>query len=135
MPDLSTEKQSLIVPLIEFLNNESDIIFCYLFGSFIEQERYHDIDLAIFAKQSVLEENPLYQFSLAQRCEKVLNFSVDISVLNYAPDHFVHHASRGILILNRDPEWHEEFITAAWSRYFDFAPKRKAFIEELAARQ
>ncbi|MDP8227790.1 nucleotidyltransferase domain-containing protein [bacterium] len=114
------------------LKERTEIDFAYLFGSFIEEELYNDIDIGIFIKTEVFKtfagSDFSYAIKLALQIEKVIKKSVDIIIMNNAPDHLIYYISKGKAIVNRDDNFRVDFITQAWTRYFDFKFQRNLYL-------
>lgn len=77
------EKTEIINALRTGLLREEDIIFAYLHGSFLEQDRFKDVDVAVWAKG---EADPLhYAVDISVEVGARLGFSLDIHALNDVP--------------------------------------------------
>jgi len=125
-------KDEILNALRAQLEKQSEILFAYVFGSFLESDRYNDVDVAIFLEDGNLMRNDRwYDIRLASELEKAAGVAVDLVILNTAPDHLIHRISSGKVIVDKDPEGRVEFIVNAWKRYFDFRPKREAYLAEL----
>jgi len=125
-------KDEILNALRAQLGKQSEILFAYVFGSFLESDRYNDVDVAIFLEDGNLMRNDRwYDIRLASELEKAAGVAVDLVILNTAPDHLIHRISSGKVIVDKDPEGRVEFIVNAWKRYFDFRPKREAYLAEL----
>jgi len=112
------------------LGKRSDIVFAYLFGSFVENERFRDIDVALYFDG--WENGRQDEGRLGVTLEQALGCSVDLVVLNNAPDHIIHAVTKGVLLLDRRPAQREDFVSAAWIRYLDIATKRREYTADLA---
>jgi len=105
-------KDSIINIVEDILKKEKSITFAYFFGSFINEERYSDIDIGIYLKS--LSENPYFTTShLKHKISRILSAhdihfradDIDIIVMNYLPFTFLNRIFReGILIFDKDPE-------------------------------
>ena len=115
-------KQNIANYLIENLNLE----FAYIFGSFLETDSFGDIDLALYSKDSQLET-----IAIAVKLEQILHISFDVIDLKKAPDHLIHSISKGEVIVDNNEDLRINFITTAWSRYLDFKYYRDRFLREL----
>lgn len=70
--------------LADVLGQENDVSFAYLFGSFIEERRFHDIDVGIYvtaAARAPVDRS----LDLAARLSRAAGYPVDVRVLNDAP--------------------------------------------------
>jgi uncharacterized protein len=103
-----------IIPIIKrILSKEKSIEFAYLFGSFIKDKKYSDIDIGIFV--SFLKEEDVFKFTsdLKHRISRQLNKKdifidadhIDIVVMNHINFKFLNNIfKQGLLILDRSPE-------------------------------
>lgn len=127
------EKQRLIQQLKEVLSKEKGIVFAYLHGSFLGEEEFNDIDIALYLAESAARgiEPVDFEISLALRIERILKIPIDVKVLNYAPLSFRYHVTRGNLLVNHLDLIREEFLCKTWSEYFDFQPLAKVYLKEV----
>lgn len=73
----------------EFLQSKDEIIFAYIFGSFIKNEKYHDIDTAVYLNKNFnkndLEKFPYgYESFLISELTFLAREKVDFVVMNNA---------------------------------------------------
>ena len=109
----------------KFIESNIDIKFAYLFGSFVEEENFNDIDLALYPQQEI--DN----IKIALELEKQTKISFDVIDISKAPDHLIHTISKGEVIVDYDEDFRIDFITKSWSKYFDFKYYRDRYLEEL----
>jgi len=129
---ISLDKEKIIEAIKEILHNNQEILFAYLFGSFIESDIYNDIDIAIFIDESSLNSiSRWFEIDLSLEVEKLICKKTDIILLNKAPDHLIHQVSRGQILIDRDEEKRFDFILPAWKRYFDFQIKRHEYLQQI----
>jgi len=127
----SKDKDKIIQELRNRLAQEKNIVFAYIHGSFLDENSFNDIDIAIFLGQKTAAPNHVdFEISLSLKLEKSLNVSVDVKILNFAPLSFRYHATKGMLILDRDEIIREDFLCRTWSDYFDFKPVSKIYLRE-----
>jgi len=125
-------KDEKFIAIKQELQGRPEILFAYLFGSFLEEQSFHDIDVAVYVNNSsVLSDVVRYSIRLSLDLEKLLGQSVDMVVLNTAPDHLVHEVSKGRLVVGRDEDFRTDFIAASWKRYFDIQPKRLQALRDI----
>ncbi|MHB8120145.1 MAG: type VII toxin-antitoxin system MntA family adenylyltransferase antitoxin [Methanothrix sp.] len=105
------------------LNGFEEIDLAYVFGSFLERDDFHDIDVAIHLCK---EQSPYQRFKLAQRVARYLEKGVeprvnfDVRILNYAPAYFQYEViSKGIVVLERDRERRVDYEAHLISEYLD----------------
>lgn len=127
------DRKKLTQRLKEILINEEIILFAYLHGSFLSEEEFNDIDIALYLDEKAMEKiEPVdFELSLFLRIEKYLKVPVDVKLLNCAPLSFRYHATRGYLLLNRLGSKREEFLCRTWGEYFDFQPMAKIYLKEV----
>lgn len=53
-------KNEIIGLIKDYLLKRDEIIFAYIFGSFVKKENYHDIDIAVFINEQFDYKNPDY---------------------------------------------------------------------------
>ena len=123
-------REDIVQALTQDLGNRPEILFAYLFGSFVEGGAFRDVDVAIYLGDQAADDLQ-YAIRLGAALERLIGSPVDLVVLNKAPDHLVHHVSKGKLLLDRDPEAREDFVARAWSRYMDYQPARQQAVKDL----
>jgi len=130
---LSTEQKTVISNKISsYLNDQyHNIAFAYLFGSFVTEERFNDIDVAVFIKNSdvkILE----FELDLENELEKMVKVEIDVRVINGAPLPFSQNVIRsGKVIVDREPNLRADFEGSILKQYFDFSPFRRRYLAEV----
>ena len=119
----------------QLLERKNEIVFAYLFGSFVEEGSYNDIDVAIYIDpkkyKKILASKIAYDIKLALEIEKETKNTVDLIIINNAPDHLIYSISAGLLIVNRHDDLRVDFITQSWARYFDFKYQRDMYLQNV----
>lgn len=133
MKKADVDTQAVIQKLKGSLAGEKSVIFAYLHGSFVHEDEFHDVDVAVYISRSPGQEVDVadYEVSLSLRLEQALSLPADVKVLNGAPLSFRYHVSRGLLLFSRDDSIREDFLQKTWSEYFDFLPLSRIYLEEL----
>jgi predicted nucleotidyltransferase len=113
--------------IIKVLENERDILFAYLFGSYAKgtQNEKSDIDIAVYLiDEEILEKYPLYTSRLAIRIENILDKKkVDVRILNGSTLRFRNQVlMHGKLLHSKDEKKRIEFETSSLDKYYDFKP-------------
>ena len=105
------------------LDGFEEIDLAYVFGSFLERDDFHDIDMAIHLCK---EQSPYQRFKLAQRVARSLEHGMeprvdfDVRILNHAPAYFQYEViSKGIVVLERDRERRVDYEAHLISEYLD----------------
>jgi len=113
----------------EVLGRFEQVEFAYLFGSFVQEAEFEDIDVAICA--SSLPASPLARFKWAMKIGRALErqlhprFEVDVRLMNEAPPWFQAEVLRtGRLLFARTEAWRVAYEAALLSRYLDYQPLR-----------
>lgn len=119
--DQCVDKKELIEKIKTFLQARKEIRFSYLFGSFIEEDHFRDIDIGIYIDETdPITRNIFYAVELSTRIEIIVKFPVDVIVLNHASSSLIFNASKGELLKNTDDDLRVNFITMHWKMYWDY---------------
>ena len=124
------ERQSLQSAIAAELARDSGVVFAYLFGSFLEERPFHDIDVAVYLATSDARQQMEIAVRLSDTLTELTRVPVDVSVLNDAPIPFAFHAMHGDLLTCRDDDALTRVLAYTMSRYFDLEPiLRRSFRE------
>jgi predicted nucleotidyltransferase len=111
------------------LDRFEQVEFAYLFGSFVQEAKFEDIDVAICA--SSFPASPLARFKLTMKIGRALErqlhprFEVDVRLMNEAPPWFQVEVLRtGRLVFARTEAWRVAYEAALLSRHLDYQPLR-----------
>lgn len=117
------DKNKTLDQIGSILAGFNEIDLAYVFGSFLERDDFHDIDVAIHLAE---EHAPYQRFKLSQRIARALEQGVnprvdfDVRILNNAPAFFQYEViSKGIVVLERDREARVDFEAHLISEYLD----------------
>jgi predicted nucleotidyltransferase len=125
------EYEKTIKGLQEMIQNEPQIIFAYLHGSFIERSNFGDLDLALFVNEIPEKEFMSYEFDLERLIERVLAYPVDVRILNNAPSSFCYTViKKGIRLIDNNEDERVNFEMRTYQNYFDFLPFRRQYLKE-----
>jgi hypothetical protein len=126
------DKADLLAKISVFLSRQSEIVFTFLYGSFLTDDFFRDIDLGIFVTSMPPAEFSTYELSLSCQLEAELPgaFPVEIKIINAAPVSFSFQVVRGKLLFFRDDDLLTEFMEATARKYLDFASLRRHYIRE-----
>lgn len=108
--------------LCEKLEREPGVRFAYLYGSVLESDRVHDVDVGLFLDDAAVLQKATIADSLSTRLTAAVGLPVDVRVLNEAPLSFLYHVLRGRLLLCRDEAFLTDMIEDVARRYLDLAP-------------
>jgi uncharacterized protein len=96
--------------------------FAYVYGSVLESDRVHDVDVGIFLDDLMVAQQMNMMDALSVTLSAAVGFPVDIRVLNEAPLPFLYHVLRGRLLLCRDETFLTDMLEDVARRYLDLAP-------------
>jgi predicted nucleotidyltransferase len=123
----------------KILESRDEIAFAYLHGSSLFADTPRDIDIAVYLFPAIIG-GPMtslqldFTIPLEREIEKVANKPLDIQILNKAPLPFRFRVvSQGVVILDRSPDMRERFELLSRVEYFDFRPRREAYLKEALA--
>ena len=128
------DRQAYLENLTSLLQQKPEIIFAYAHGSFIQDQPFRDLDIAVYLAPSHLPENRyFYEDSLSRELARSLetSFPIDARILNHAPIPFQYHVIKGQLLLDRDPELRTSLMEWLISRYLDMEPILRHHIREV----
>lgn len=101
---LAREKKGEILAKIRnLLEAQPEISFAYVHGSFLEQETFGDIDLAVYLSPVPAGSGIYYELALESALEELIRYPVDLRILNEAPLSFKYSVLRnGTRIFEKD---------------------------------
>ena len=122
------EKKKIISGIISVLEREN-CTAAILFGSFVKNEDFHDIDLCV--AHSGGQEPPSREDRLAEILMREVGFSFDIIPMTIKNVPLCAAVIReGVPILNKAPELLDNFYFHTWMDEQDFRPILEKFYEE-----
>jgi uncharacterized protein len=132
------DKEILTARIKEVLAEQPSVLFAYLYGSFLGEGPFRDIDVAAYvAFEAFADSDEMFRYglSLAARTDlAVSGVTVDLRLLNLAPTPFKFGVvSRGQLIFARDDERRVDFEARTRGLYFDFLPHLRLHHMNLAS--
>lgn len=77
-----------------------DVLFAYLYGSFVDAETFRDVDIGVHL--STGQTNGNIATNLSAHLSDKIKLPVDIRILNTAPVSFLFHVLRGKCLFSRD---------------------------------
>lgn len=130
------EREAIVATLKRVLEAQPDIQFAYLYGSFLEDLPFHDVDIAVYLEGGAdFTDRAL---DLAEAAERALRqaghpLPVDVRVLNSAPLGFRYHVFRGRLLMSRDEDLRVREVTRTLTMYLDIRPLLRSALKEAIA--
>ncbi len=115
------EKQGIIKRIDDDLQPRAEIVFAYVYGSFVEvtDTPIHDIDVGVYVTGIKKEASAQYAVDMAQTLGRKAKLPVDVFVLNFAPLSFLYHVFRGSLLFTRDEDIRTQIVEDTVRRYLD----------------
>lgn len=98
------ERNKIIKKVKKLLFMRKEIIFAYLFGSFLEDYSFRDIDIGIYVDRKIVKKNQTfeYQLNLSKELNIPSKYLMDIRVINDAPFSFLSSVfKRGKLLFSK----------------------------------
>lgn len=122
----TVNKKKIRSQIRDYLARQDDVIFVYLFGSFVGQDRYRDIDIGAYMDHSV---DLVRLGHIKAALDKQIKSKVDLVFLNKVPDKKPAFGfqviTQGELLINKDIAVHRNFQERMLHHYFDTAYLRK----------
>lgn len=130
----TAERTSVSTKITERLSQSlPEIMAAYIFGSFVGQDIFGDIDIGILLSVDELAQPLAYELNIENLLEKEIELPVDVRVLNGAPLSFQQNVIRkGLLIVDKDPNRRAAFEGNVRKQYFDFSRFRRRYLKEIA---
>lgn len=120
---LIIDKKEIERKIGEAISRFDDIDIAYIFGSFLESEKFNDIDVAIVLNRDLNAYNGFkFAMLIARELEKEIKprFEFDVKILDYSPVDFQHEVLKtGIVIFKRDENRRIEYEATLISTYLD----------------
>ena len=116
-----TQREQIYLRLRDELEREPGVRFAYLYGSMLESDRIHDVDVGLFLDETVAARKANLLDDLSVTLRAAVNVPVDIRVLNEAPLSFLYHVLRGRILSCRDEAFLTDMMEDVARRYLDLA--------------
>jgi len=126
-----SNKKIILERLGDYLEKRPNLLFAYVYGSFMTAERFRDIDVAVYLRQA--PSTPLQaELEMETKLANLIKgYLVEVRILNNAPLSFRYNVIKsGKPIVVVDDDARTEFEEATLSHYFDFSPFRKIYLKE-----
>lgn len=116
------QREDLLVKIRLELERASGLRFAYVYGSVLESDRVHDVDVGVFLDEMGIAQRVNLVDALSVTLSTAVGLPVDIRVLNEAPLSFLYHVLQGRLLLCRDESFLTDMLEEVPRRYLDLAP-------------
>lgn len=85
------------------LASNPDVKLAVVYGSFLDQELFRDVDIAVYTGFKIPpEEAYVFQDELSKTVGEKVNVKVDVRLIDYAPPWFKLTALSGLLLFERE---------------------------------
>ena len=125
----SREKARVTSALRDLLEVREEVLFAYLHGSFVNGNKFRDIDVAVYLNHKRLTRRASlqHQTNLSRELSRAIRLPVDVTVLNIAPLGLRHNAISGRVLFCREDATRTHFAEGV-CRHYDAVRKtlRKA---------
>lgn len=129
---LSDEQKAGVKRVLrEALERIESVRFAYLFGSFLLEGSFEDVDVAVYLQPEALEgrEALSVAFDLAGMLEHAIHLPVDVQILNTAPLALRFEALRGEPLMARCWEECADFVEQVTLQWWDTEGLRWAAVQ------
>jgi predicted nucleotidyltransferase len=117
--------------MMQELESRPGVRFAYAFGSFLQSDAFHDIDVAVWLND---DSDRHADLELAVALSRVTRLPVDVRVANRAPVSFLFRMLRGRPLVVHDELYLADLIERTARTYHDQAPLvRRATFDAFAA--
>lgn len=129
----SDRRVEIVAQLRAALSDMPEITFAYLYGSVLDRDRIHDVDVGIQLQSSESPQAMDLAADLAPRLRAAIGIPVDVRILNRAPLSFLFHVLRGQRLCCRDEALLQSLLEEVPRRYLDIAPLLRAAAKDAFA--
>lgn len=100
------DRQKIAEKIKKILFSEKEVVFAYVFGSFLDSPSFRDIDVGIYinniAKENVFDKELEMAKKISEACGLSVDY-IDVKILNFAPSHFLNNIFKnGTLIFYKN---------------------------------
>jgi hypothetical protein len=110
----SDKKEKIISEIGKVSAEDSAVIFAYIYGSFLSDLSFRDIDIGIYLKEIEMDKAFNYELELSGKVAKAIALPfdiIDVKILNFAPDSFLNNIFRnGKILFSNDYKYLTDMI-------------------------
>ena len=128
---MDTNKQIIVEKIKKYLRNKNEVMYAYIFGSFLIKENYHDLDIALyldkeFDKNDFVEYPYGYESKIMTELEQLLKQRIDIVIMNNAGITILQRIiNKGKLIVSKNDKHRIDYENYIRKLYIDAGTIRK----------
>ncbi|MGB4782610.1 nucleotidyltransferase domain-containing protein, partial [Candidatus Methylomirabilis sp.] len=97
-----------------------DVLFAYVYGSFLKSEAFHNVDIGVYLSTSHF--NNAMAANLSAHLSGKVKLPVDVRTLNTAPISLRLYVLRGECLFSRDDNLRTDIMEDTVRRYLNIAP-------------
>lgn len=112
-------KKLIIAAIRDYFVKQEDILFAYVFGSFLKDGRYRDIDLAVYSRKPDLMKLGSMRTDLVALTIKEIDLIYWNDLPRKNPTFGYKVVTKRKLFSNDTPEVHDEYKVKIFLSYFD----------------
>lgn len=125
------EKARLVGEVAALLARKEQVLFAYIFGSFVTADNFQDIDVALYVKEGT-EESLILELDIERDLEGTVGLPVDVRIINHAPLSFVYNILKDkIVVVERDSLIRSDFESLIFKKYSDQQRLTKEYLREI----
>jgi len=127
------QREKIVERLSQILRPHDEIYFSYVFGSFVENIPFKDIDIAVYYAPELYDKLDVlkYEQTLADEISSDVKIPVDIRIINNAPLGFMYAVTCGRVLTSRNEEFRCDLVERIWIEYLDYQPKAAEFLHDM----
>ncbi|MEW5767999.1 MAG: nucleotidyltransferase domain-containing protein [bacterium] len=119
------EREKIVEKIKDYLSQKEKIVFASLYGSFVRDEPFRDIDIALLIKEPIQDCLGL-ESDLSYEMTSVTGYPAEVRIINKAPVALQMAVLRERkLLFSRDEEKRTDFIQDVGKRYIDYSHLRE----------
>ncbi|HEX5035680.1 MAG TPA: hypothetical protein VFX30_00790 [bacterium] len=114
-----------------------EVELAYRFGSSVRHpdRAAKDVDIALLLSSGLSAERRFdIQSEIAAKAGRILGMTADVRILNAASPAFVYQVIKRGELISGDPVKSRDFIVKSLTRYFDYLPLHRFFVDRLQKR-
>ncbi len=130
------EKEEIIKGIKQSLEKRKEIVFAYVYGSFLNDPSFRDIDIGVYLKKrpySRTQKSFDYVLDLGVEIGEEIgqSFLIDVRLLNQTPFHFLNNVfARGRVLFSRDNEFLANLMEKICLEYLRYRPFAEQYLKE-----
>lgn len=117
------ERSAILDQIAAELSHEPDVLFAYVYGSFLKSEAFHNVDIGAYLSSSHF--NNALAANLSAHLSAKVKLPVDVRTLNTAPISFRLYVLRGECLFSRDDNLRTGITEDTMQRYLHNASPRR----------